>query len=559
MGNRRYYLQCQAELERYCITSKLGEGGFGQVYQGWDSRLDRDVAVKILPSIESSLKEAQILAQLDHPNIAKIYDLLTGHQHNYLVMEYIEGSSILNHSFNLEQILQISLQVLNGLVWIHEHDLLHLDIKPQNLLWDPYSDQCKITDFGTAATKEAPTGKNDVVGTPKFMAPEQREGRETDVRTDIYSFGKVICYLIEQNKIDVIPAKLGQVIRRATHKSMESRYQSAEDMRLGVEQVMESLPSWKIIQQVVPELGDEWIRVKEVIQMVHIVPVGILRLIIASITTWIVLQSPIMAEGFYLSIFQTVYAPLLIGLIAIFSFPVAVCFIFVLGFPPILISWPSLGLLYAISMLCLSPLVYRYPTVFMSIILLSNWNIFTFVLVLPLIAGYYYGTKGGLIAALLLPMTSHLMMDLPTTQAYQQVLRTPLICSDSPWIAQGLAAIEWSHIQEITISLVNWFRHGDLQTLVFPALLVLGVTGLGRRGVWGLGLFALVGALFTLLMFPDAIGSYLLALALFLSYRKMWQHLTKLNRNVKNTPQSPSDLTQETKAIPRHSLHLVKS
>src|SRR2546423_6815816 len=191
-------------LGRYEIRSQIGAGGMGEVYLALDTKLDRKVAIKVLPPeflAEENLKkrlikEAQAVAKLDHPNICHVYDVNEAGSVTFIVMQYIEGETVaekmVREQLELDTALAIAEQAVEGLAEAHRHGILRRDIKPHNLMIPPRG-QVKILDFGLAKEMrstdpvdyEAPTDTllstpGHVVGTMPYMSPEQVQGDPLD-------------------------------------------------------------------------------------------------------------------------------------------------------------------------------------------------------------------------------------------------------------------------------------------------------------------------------------------------------------------------------------------
>ncbi|HZI51339.1 MAG TPA: serine/threonine-protein kinase, partial [Terriglobia bacterium] len=203
----------------YEVTSQLGEGGMGVVFRGRDSRLQRDVALKVLPDhfatdpdrLSRFEREAQVLASLNHSNIAQIYGLEQVEGATCIVMELVEGETLADRlqkgPLSFEEALDISRQIAEALAVAHERGIVHRDLKPANIKLKP-SGKVKVLDFGLAKALGPKTSETTismvptmatggsivgaVVGTPGYMSPEQARGKEVDARTDIWAFGCVL-------------------------------------------------------------------------------------------------------------------------------------------------------------------------------------------------------------------------------------------------------------------------------------------------------------------------------------------------------------------------------
>jgi serine/threonine protein kinase len=181
-------------LGPYRLESKLGEGGMGVVYRAVDTRLGRAVAVKTTHARFSARfeREARVIAPLNHPNICTLHDVGP----NYLVMELVEGETISarlkNGPLPVNTALLYASQIVAALLEAHSKGIVHRDLKPGNIMVGKSG--VKVLDFGLARSgqDETVTASHMVAGTPAYMAPEQREGKPSDARTDIYAFGCVL-------------------------------------------------------------------------------------------------------------------------------------------------------------------------------------------------------------------------------------------------------------------------------------------------------------------------------------------------------------------------------
>src|SRR6516164_1081448 len=204
------------KLGPYEIVSPLGVGGMGEVYRAHDSRLDREVAIKVLPDSLTSDRdrlrrfeqEARATAALNHPNILAIYQMATQDGASYLVEELLNGETLREAlqrgPFPLRKAIDYGVQIANGLAAAHDRGIVHRDLKPENLFLTK-DGRVKILDFGLAKlTQDQPAVDGDtptltertepgmVLGTVGYMAPEQVRGLAADARTDIFAFGAVL-------------------------------------------------------------------------------------------------------------------------------------------------------------------------------------------------------------------------------------------------------------------------------------------------------------------------------------------------------------------------------
>jgi len=282
-------LQSGPKLGPYEIQAPAGAGGMGEVYRARDTRLERTVAIKILPAhlagdagLRQRLdREAKAVATLSHPNICTLYDV--GHQAgvDFLVMEYLEGETLDQRlqrgPLPPEQLLPIAIQIADALERAHKQGIVHRDLKPANIMLTKSG--AKLMDFGLAKSTEAPiasaltemtaenrklTAEGTIVGTFQYMAPEQVEGREADVRTDIFAFGEVLYEMATgqpafsgRTKASLIaailsadpkplsalapmtPPALERVARTCLAKDPEERFQTVHDLKLQLQWIAE--------------------------------------------------------------------------------------------------------------------------------------------------------------------------------------------------------------------------------------------------------------------------------------------------------------------------------
>lgn len=265
-----------SQIGRFRIKQELSRGPMGVVYLAHDTKLDRPVAIKSLPAevmgkpvVRSRFqREARLLASLNHPNIATIYEELEEAEGvDYLVLEYVPGDTLAERiergGVNLEEVLSIALQIAEAVSAAHEKGVVHRDLKPGNVKITPQG-KVKVLDFGIAKLVgpevsdqkvTAVTQPGQVIGTPGYMSPEQARGKATDKRSDIWSFGCVLYEMLSGRvpfkgetisdtlanilqtdaDFEALPAEAGPQVRKVLYKCLEkdpdSRYQSAAQIR----------------------------------------------------------------------------------------------------------------------------------------------------------------------------------------------------------------------------------------------------------------------------------------------------------------------------------------
>ena len=251
-----------AELARYFpnleIECLIGQGGMGAVYKARQLKLDRPVALKVIkpesyedPAFaERFNREARTLARLNHPNIVAVHDFGEAGQLYYFIMEFVDGANLRQlletQQLEPEQALAVAPQICDALQFAHGEGVVHRDIKPENILLDR-TGRVKIADFGLAklvansAENFTLTGRHQVMGTPRYMAPEQMEGsHQVDHRADIYSLG-VVFYEMLTGQVPVghfdppskkveIDVRLDEVVLRSMAREPDRRYQKASEV-----------------------------------------------------------------------------------------------------------------------------------------------------------------------------------------------------------------------------------------------------------------------------------------------------------------------------------------
>jgi serine/threonine-protein kinase len=275
-------------IAHYRVVAKLGEGGMGEVWRATDSKLNRDVAIKILPEAFAAdpdrlarfTREAQVLASLNHPNIAAIY----GVEERALVMELVEGPTLADRigqgAVSLEEALPIAKQIAEALEYAHERGVIHRDLKPANIKVTP-DGKVKVLDFGLAAVAQVSTVQpadplssptltmratqmGAIMGTAAYMSPEQARGVMVDKRADVWAFGVVLYEMLTgrpmftgESVSDVmaavlraqtdwnalptdVPPSVRQLLRRCLCKDRKKRLRDIGDALLELDEAPEA-------------------------------------------------------------------------------------------------------------------------------------------------------------------------------------------------------------------------------------------------------------------------------------------------------------------------------
>jgi serine/threonine protein kinase len=283
-------LAAGTRLGVYEIVAPIGKGGFGEVYRARDTRLDRSVAIKVLPSTDPELKarfdrEARTIASLQHPNICTLHDLGHHQDFDYLVLEFLEGETLAERirrgPLPLDEALTIGIAITSALDRAHRAGIVHRDVKPENVILTRSGP--KLLDFGLAklrraasvvvgmsvATAESPfvTAEGTIVGTLQYMSPEQIDGGEPDPRSDIWAFGCVFYEMLTAEKAfpgstpasliaaimhggtprvssrrPLTPAIVDRVIASCLASSPDNRFHSAHDVGLQLQWIATAPP-----------------------------------------------------------------------------------------------------------------------------------------------------------------------------------------------------------------------------------------------------------------------------------------------------------------------------
>ena len=279
-------LPAGTRLGRYEVRSPLGAGGMGEVYLAQDTKLDRQVALKILPPefaddkdrMGRFVREARSASTLNHPNIITIHEIGETDGSHFIATEYIRGETLhtrlKQNPPDLKTTLDIAIQVASALDAAHRAGIVHRDIKPENVMIRP-DGLVKILDFGIAKLStpiesgeeaataiQAQTQAGMIIGTPQFMSPEQARGRGVDHQTDIFSFGVVFYEMLsgsspfagetvsdviaavltkEPQALSGLPAGLEEIVNKTLEKDKKQRYQTTEDLLCDLREVKAEL------------------------------------------------------------------------------------------------------------------------------------------------------------------------------------------------------------------------------------------------------------------------------------------------------------------------------
>ena len=278
-------------VSHYKILEKLGEGGMGVVYKAHDTKLDRIVALKFLPHYVTSdpaekerfTHEARAASALVHSNVAVVFEINEQDDQMFIAMEYVEGQTlkklIEKEPLAVKKVLDVAIQVCDGLAAAHEKGIVHRDIKSENIMITAKG-QPKITDFGLAKVKGATklTKAGSTVGTAAYMSPEQARGEEVDHRSDIFSFGVVLYEMLTGNLPfkgehhtallysiineepqplarfnNQVTAEIEHVVGKALEKDRDDRYQHADEMLADLRRARKKLDYVKTGQVIAPE------------------------------------------------------------------------------------------------------------------------------------------------------------------------------------------------------------------------------------------------------------------------------------------------------------------
>ena len=271
-------------LGHFQVVARLGHGGMGDVYRGYEESLDRTVAIKALPPelarqkdfVHRFTTEAKAAASLVHPNIVRIYFIGEDQGHHFFAMQFVDGETLgdllkREGRMGLQQGLDVAQQVLSGLAEAHRHGMVHRDIKPSNILLDATSGKALLADFGlvkSLGSSARVTATGMIMGTVDYISPEQGRGKTVDGRSDLYSIG-VLMYQLFSGQLPFeadsptamvfqhayeqpqpleeiapgVPRRIGSIITRLMSKDPEDRYQTADAVIADIVAVREGRPA----------------------------------------------------------------------------------------------------------------------------------------------------------------------------------------------------------------------------------------------------------------------------------------------------------------------------
>ncbi len=293
------------KLQHYEIVAKLGEGGMGVVYKARDARLDRFVALKVLPPEKTAdpdrkrrfMQEARAASALNHPNIITIHDIGEAEGATFIAMECVEGRTLDQligpKGLNLDEVIKFALQIAGALAKAHAAGIVHRDLKPSNVMVTG-DGLVKVLDFGLAKLSEpaapvelavtrtlAPVTQEGVIaGTAAYMSPEQAEGKSVDARSDIFAFGALVyemltgrrafqrgsqastiaAVLLEQPEpvagiMPDTPRDLEKIIARCLRKDPAQRFQGMADVQVALQELSEDFHSGTLVRAAPPRAG----------------------------------------------------------------------------------------------------------------------------------------------------------------------------------------------------------------------------------------------------------------------------------------------------------------
>jgi len=310
---------------RYEIVEELGKGGMGFVYKVFDTKIQENVALKVLKPEVAAHKdtitrfgnELKFARRITHKNVCRMHDINEAAGTHFITMEYVEGEDLKSvikrmGKIKLGNVLSIALQVTDGLAEAHSLGIVHRDLKPQNIMIDKEGN-AKIMDFGIARSEEHKglTAERMVIGTPDYMSPEQVDGKKADQRADIYSLG-VILYEMVTGKVPFfgdtafsvalkhkseepkdpqilnpqLPEGIARAILRCMEKDRNRRYQSAVELLAVLMAVEETLPEKeRVVQKIVPRIAVASVE-KFSLRKIVVPAIVVVVVVLAGIIAW---------------------------------------------------------------------------------------------------------------------------------------------------------------------------------------------------------------------------------------------------------------------------------
>jgi serine/threonine protein kinase/Flp pilus assembly protein TadD len=309
---------------RYQIIEELGRGGMGRVFRALDTKIDEEVALKLIRpeiadsrTIERFSNELKTARKISHKNVCRMYHLSEESGIHYITMEFVPGETLKDMIRMTKQIsiggaVAIAEQVCEGMIDAHRLGVVHRDLKPQNIMIDRQGN-AKIMDFGIARflEKEGTTMPGTMVGTPEYMSPEQTEFGAVDRRSDIYSLGIILFEMLtgrvpfqgdtvigtaikhrsepppNPSKINPqVPSELSRVVLKCLEKSRERRYQSAEELLADLKKIEASLPAGEKVVPIKRPITEKELTVRFGMKKVFVWALALLALIVIAVVTW---------------------------------------------------------------------------------------------------------------------------------------------------------------------------------------------------------------------------------------------------------------------------------
>ena len=281
-----------SRLGPYEVHSLIGAGGMGEVYKAHDTRLDRTVAIKVLPAEKVTdpergrrfVQEARAASSLQHPNIVTVHDIAQADGLDFIVMEYLPGKPldalIPRHGLRLTLALKYAVQVADAMARAHGAGIIHRDSKPSNVMVDEHG-QVKVLDFGLAKLTDSAgpeagatrtrTADGAILGTAAYMSPEQAEGKPIDARSDVFSFGSMLYEMLSGRRpfqgdstastiasvlreepapigrvVEGLPRDAEKIVRRCLRKDPDHRFQTMADLRVALQELKEDTDSGQL-------------------------------------------------------------------------------------------------------------------------------------------------------------------------------------------------------------------------------------------------------------------------------------------------------------------------